>query len=614
MVENNVLKSNKTLIEPYNQRVSYGKSNQKLSKSERFMIGIGEWLAFYRSRPDIFVEDYLGISLKPFQRVLLYAMIHYNYSMFLASRGLGKTFLTAIYCVVRCILYPGTKIVVASKTKEQAMTLIAEKIPELMQISKTGMLEREIDGDIKTSMNTPDPNVVFLNGSWIKVVPANQNARSKRCNVLILDEFRMIDPDIYKNVLRRFLAVSRQPGYLRNDNYKNRPDLMERNQEIFLSSCYFKFNWSYSRYKTFINSMMDGRKYFVCGFPYQVAIKEGLTNPEQLMDELREDDIDEIGWEMEMNAMFYGESEKAFFKTEELNKIRISKQAIFPKDYYDFIKDKKHHYIGKEANEIRCLCCDISMINDKANDASIYTLMQLTPLYRKINNENVLSGYKRKFLYMESYSGGHTELQAIRIRQLYEDLDCDYIVLDRQGNGIGVYDSLCKNLYDAERGVEYKAFCSMNEDKLKERCLVINAEEKIYTMSATAEINSNIALSFKDDIKKGKVEFLISKNDSDEIFENIKDFQKLPIETKMKFLIVYKQFDVLVNEMVLLEGERQDNGQIRVKEKRSERKDRYTSVSYGNSFADVLEKELLSNDNTQIDWSNAPKFSSVLNL
>ena len=203
--------------------------------------------------------------------------------------------MVALYCVVKCILFPGTKIIIASKTKEQAMNLVSEKIPELMQLSTTGMIEREIEGSIKTSMNSVDPNVVFLNGSWIKVVPATQNARSKRANLLILDEFRMIDPQIYKNVLRRFLAVSRQPRYLKKEEYKNNKELMERNQEIFLTSPYYKFNWSFNRYSVFIKAMLQGKKYFVCGLPYQFAIKEGLTNEEQLIDELSEDDIDEIG-------------------------------------------------------------------------------------------------------------------------------------------------------------------------------------------------------------------------------------------------------------------------------------------------------------------------------
>ena len=38
--------------------------------------------------------------------------------MYIAARGQGKSFLIALYCIVRCILYPGTKIVLASGEKE----------------------------------------------------------------------------------------------------------------------------------------------------------------------------------------------------------------------------------------------------------------------------------------------------------------------------------------------------------------------------------------------------------------------------------------------------------------------------------------------------------------
>lgn len=513
------------------------------------------------------------------------------------NKLLGKTFLTAIYCVVRCILYPGSKIIVASKTKEQSMTLISEKIPELMQISTTGMIEREIDGSIRTSLVSPEPNVLFLNGSWIKVVPANQNARSKRANVLILDEFRMIEPDIYRNVLRRFLAVSRQPAYLKKPEYKDNPIYKERNQEIFLSSAWYKFNWSYARYNVFLKAMLEGRKYFVCGLPYQFAIKEGLTNAEQLMDELREDDIDSVGWAMEMDCLFFGESEKAFFKTEEVSKARLLQQPVYPKPFYDMVSDRSFRQPKKKDDEVRILCADIAMIEDGENDASVYAFLQLFPIKRKRNGKTEIIGYDRHFTYMESHSGGHTELQAIRIRQLYEDFDCDYIVLDRQGNGLGVYDSLCRNLHDSERDTVYSALSSMNEQKMKDRCLEPNAEEKIFTVSATAELNSEIGTSFRDDIRKGKIKILTTKNDINDSSFNIKDFHKLPVEQRAEFILPYKQFDMLVNEMVLLEGERTESGLLRLREQRSKRKDRYTSCSYGNYFASILETDLLKNNN-----------------
>jgi hypothetical protein len=581
----------KNTIGVFDKKRNYKKENS-ITKSAKLMDGIAAWAAYYRNRPDKFAEEYLGIYLKPFQKILLYCMIHYNYTMLLASRGLGKTFLTALYCVIKCILYPGTKIIIASGQKSQAMKVVTEKVPELIGMSKTGMLKREIKGSIRTNMNTDDPNLEFLNGSWIKVVAATQGARSARANLLILDEFRLIEPSIYKNVLRRFLAASRQPGYLSKPEYSNKQEYLERNQEIFLTSCWYKFNWSYERYKVFIKAMLRGKKYFVCGFPYQIAIKENLTNKQQLLDEASEDDIDAIGWEMEMNTMFFGESDKAFFKTEELNKIRKIYKAIYPKPFYDLLKDKKFKYIKKENKEIRILSCDIAAIGGKANDASIFNLIQLIPIYSKENNK--FKGYQRIVAYTESMVGVHTELQAIRIRQLFDDLDCDYICLDRQGNGIGVYDNLCRNLYDKERDIEYEAFNSINEEKMQERCLVSNAEKKIYTVSADAEFNSRIAYLLKNDIIKGKIKLLVDKNESYEYLSKFSDFALQKAEIASRLQIPYYQIDALINEMVLLEAETNEmNGQVKLKEQSGQRKDRYTSFAYGNFFANELERQLL---------------------
>ena len=201
---------------------------------------------------------------------------------------LGKTWITAVYCIVRCCLAPSTKIVVASGVISQAMKIVTEKIPEIMQNSP--MLRREIK-EMQTNSNSDKPNVVFQNGSWIKIVPSTENARSARANVLILDEFRLIDFKIYKDVLRRFLAASRQPRYLIKEEYSH---LQERNIEIFLSSCKYKFEWSYDRFRVFYNSMLQNKKYFVCGLPYQVSIMSGLVMKAQLQDEIIEDDWDAI--------------------------------------------------------------------------------------------------------------------------------------------------------------------------------------------------------------------------------------------------------------------------------------------------------------------------------
>jgi hypothetical protein len=270
----------------FTQGRNYNKKNDNISKSERLMNGIGIWASFYRANPHRFVKEYLGLNLKLFQQILIFMMNMSHYFMYLASRGQGKTFLTAIYCCVRCILWAETKIVVASGTKGQAREVI-EKIDDIRKNSPN--LAREIS-DLSTSTN--DPKVEFHNGSWIKVVASNEGARSKRANCIVVDEFRMVDLDIINKVLRKFLTAPRQPKYLNKPEYAH---MQERNKEIYLSSAWYMHHWSWTKLQAFFRAMTDTKKYFVCGLPYQLAIKESLLMKEQVLDEMAEDDFDPTG-------------------------------------------------------------------------------------------------------------------------------------------------------------------------------------------------------------------------------------------------------------------------------------------------------------------------------
>jgi len=179
-----------------NFQVSRNKSNKKnnvfekgnnkrkeKTKSEKLNAGVDIWCSFYRANPQRFVRDYLGIELKIFQQIILYVMMHFHFLTYIAARGQGKTFLTAVFCVTRAILYPGTKIIAAAGQKSQAKEIIG-KIEEIMR--EAPLLKREIS-DIKNSAN--DPRVEFLNGSWIRVVAANDGARGQRSNLLIVDMY-----------------------------------------------------------------------------------------------------------------------------------------------------------------------------------------------------------------------------------------------------------------------------------------------------------------------------------------------------------------------------------------------------------------------------------------
>ena len=102
-----------------------------MTRYEKVLNGAAVWVAYYRANPDKFAKEYLHLQLKIFQRLLLVMMFWSTTFVFIASRGLGKTFLSAIYCVIRCILYPNTRICIASSTRGQAILVLEKIIQEL---------------------------------------------------------------------------------------------------------------------------------------------------------------------------------------------------------------------------------------------------------------------------------------------------------------------------------------------------------------------------------------------------------------------------------------------------------------------------------------------------
>ena len=59
-------------------------------KSEKLLDGIAYWGSFYRCNPHRFVKEYLNITLKLFQKILIFMMMVSTNFMYLASRGQQK--------------------------------------------------------------------------------------------------------------------------------------------------------------------------------------------------------------------------------------------------------------------------------------------------------------------------------------------------------------------------------------------------------------------------------------------------------------------------------------------------------------------------------------------
>lgn len=81
--------------------------NPANERQTRILEGVAIWAAYYRSNIHRFVEDYLHVKLKLFQIIVLVMMDMSTTSVLVACRGIGKSFISAVFCCARCILYPG---------------------------------------------------------------------------------------------------------------------------------------------------------------------------------------------------------------------------------------------------------------------------------------------------------------------------------------------------------------------------------------------------------------------------------------------------------------------------------------------------------------------------
>ena len=333
-----------------------------MDRYESVMEGAAIWGAFYRANPDKFAEDYLHIQLRLFQRILLAMMFWSTTFVLIACRGLGKTYISAIYCVVRCILYPGTKICIASGTRGQAINVLEKILLELKPQSEE--LRAEID-DKQSKINGTNAQIVFFNTSVIKVVTASDNARGNRCNVLLLDEYRLISKDTIDTVLKKFLTLRRMPRYEElTDAEKKIEYAKEKNLTMYLSSAYFKDHWSYTKCMDTFEIMKDeNRHQFVCGFPYELSIEEGLLDPETVADDMSESDFSEIKWSMEMDALWYGSEDGAFFDFPTISKNRTIKYPMLPDEIASKLNNSQSIRIQEKNNgEIRVLSADIALM------------------------------------------------------------------------------------------------------------------------------------------------------------------------------------------------------------------------------------------------------------
>ena len=560
-----------------------------------------EWNTFFRRNLDMYAKYYFGFKLHPFQHVEIYQANVNTTTVIIGSRATAKSYWAAQTACCIASLYPKSEVVICSATKKAARLIVNEKIRNKL-MPDSPILRREIESIID---NQNDTTIKFRNGSTIVVLPALDTSRGARSTFIIYEEFRQIDKFIVDSVISPMQEVRPAPF---KDDY---PELVEQPKDAYISSAWYTSHWMNDVIQEAYRDMMSGKSSYLLGLDYSVSLVHTIKTKEVILKDKKK--FDPMTYRIEYLNEMIRENTSAYFTHKMFTDNQRCKKPFYPRQTIDVLGKRKNPYaIPKQKGEIRVIACDMAFTGGSKNDNSIFTCLRLLPESSTytVQSDNgsekqLQQGYRKIVPYIEGVNGGDISLQAIRIKQLYDDFEADYVCLDGRNGGWGVYSLLAKVMYDEARDVEYSPWVAMNNDDWANKIKISGANPCIFVINATQKLNSDIALAFRATLVANMIDFLIPFNNAVETtLSNIEEYNTaIDVDTQMWYEKPYLETQEMINECVELVYEKKEQtGIIVISEQGNNRKDRYSSLSYGNYFASLLEQDLLS-DNSDYDYA-----------
>lgn len=246
-----------------------------------------ESIAYYRRNPCIACEDLLGIRLFDAQRYILQESWNKPHVLWCCSRNFGKSFLGAVFMILKAILYENQAIYIISSVGEQSKETFT-KIEEIVtRMGKTSASIRSLKDIVeKETVKTPtnktgfahNPagyHVEFYNGSEIFTLNSNpDNARSRRATLVFFDEAAFCSDELIA-ICEAFATQNTDFVTDIDDSYN--PECEPRRvptQLVYASSQDQMDKTFYKHYKNFSKRMLAGdRDYFVCDMVCDTAMQ-----------------------------------------------------------------------------------------------------------------------------------------------------------------------------------------------------------------------------------------------------------------------------------------------------------------------------------------------------
>jgi len=406
------------------------------------------------------------LELHPIQVAILQQFWTTPFPMFVATRGFGKSFILALYSMLKCIFEPGSKIVIVGSAFRQSK-VIFEYMENMW--NNSAILRSIFTGSNDGPRRDVDRCTIRLGDSWTIAVPlgTGEKIRGLRAHIIIADEFASISPEIYETVVSGFAAVSANPiqnvkeeakkqAMIQDGLWDNRLETLQskkNNQAIIAGTADYSFKHFASywkRYKAIIESQgntkkleeifngeipssFDWRDYSIIRMPYELVPK-GFMDDKQVS---RAKATIHTGiYNMEYAAVFTEDSD-GFFKrsliescvTSDIKPVYINDQPIWFDVSVQGKQDLKYIYGVDPASE---------------KDNFSIVVLEIHPNHSRIvycwttNRNNFKERQKTGLVTEHDFYG----FCSRKIRNLMKTFPPIRIGMDAQGGGVAIEESL----------------------------------------------------------------------------------------------------------------------------------------------------------------------------
>ena len=268
-----------------------------------------------------------GVDLFPFQHMAIKGMLETDYFLGIWSRGMSKSFSTAIYAFLDAIFNQGVQIGILAATFRQSK-MIFEKIEDIARKPEAQFLSQCITKKSKKN----DQWTLEIGESKIIALPLGDGSKLRgfRFHRIIIDEFLLMPEQIYNEVILPFLSVVQNPterervakledeliakGKMKEEDRQ----LWPANKLIALSSASYKFEYLYKVYETFEDLIINAKEHkddhahrIIMHFSYDVTPK--ALYDQNLINQSKQT-MSQSQFDREFNAIFTDDS-SGFFKT-----------------------------------------------------------------------------------------------------------------------------------------------------------------------------------------------------------------------------------------------------------------------------------------------------------